>query len=144
MEAVLLDTDVFSFFFKRDTRRELYVADIAGRQPCIAFMTVAELKRWALERNWGAPRREQLANALRQYVVLPYDAAMADAWAQTAVACKRAGREIACGDCWIAAAAIRHRLPLLTHNARHFRTVPGLTVRCHAPDLPAEGEPRDV
>lgn len=139
MDAVLLDTDVFSFFFKRDTRREFYAADIAGRQLCIAFMTVAELKRWEIERNWGESRREKLAQVLRHYVVLPYDAAMADAWAQTAVACKQAGREIECGDCWIAAAAIRHGIPLLTHNGRHFRNVPYLQLISRAPDSQADG-----
>ena len=138
MDAVLLDTDVFSFFFKHDTRRDLYAADIAGRQLCIAFMTVAELQRWAIERNWSEQRREHLGQVLRHYVVIPYDAAMAEAWAQTAVACKRAGREIACGDCWIAAAAIRHNLPLLTHNGRHFRTVPSLKVVSRTTDAPPD------
>jgi tRNA(fMet)-specific endonuclease VapC len=139
MDAVLLDTDVFSFFFKRDTRRELYAAAVANRQLCVAFMTVAELKRWAIERNWSAKRREELEQVLKHYVVLPYDADMAEAWAQAAVACKRTGREIACGDCWIAAAALRHGIPLLTHNGKHFRTVPGLNIVSKAPDTPAGG-----
>ncbi|MFZ4573244.1 MAG: PIN domain-containing protein [Phycisphaerales bacterium] len=106
----------------------------------MAFMTVAELKRWAIERNWGEQRRQHLAQVLRYYIVLPYDAAMADAWAQAAVACKQAGREIPCGDCWIAAAALRHGLPLLTHNVRDFRAVPSLKVISHAPDAPAGGQ----
>lgn len=31
-------------------------------------------------------------------------------------------------DSWIAAAALQHGLPLVTHNARHFTSVPGLTI----------------
>jgi tRNA(fMet)-specific endonuclease VapC len=53
MEARLLDSDVFSFFFKRDTRRRLYEPEIRGYQLCLCFQTVAELKAWAIERNWG-------------------------------------------------------------------------------------------
>ena len=35
MRAALLDTDVFSFVFKRDTRAALYALDLAGAQPCL-------------------------------------------------------------------------------------------------------------
>jgi predicted nucleic acid-binding protein len=134
MDAILLDTDVFSYFFRRDSRRELYESDIRDHQLCIAFMTVAELKRWAIERNWGESRRERLAQVLKHYVVIPYDANMAEAWAEIAVARKRIGREITCGDCWIAAAAVRHDIPLCTHNLRDFRDIPGLEIVSHADD----------
>jgi predicted nucleic acid-binding protein len=142
MESVLLDTDVFSFFFKKDTRREMYASDIHGKQLCLSFMTIAELKRWALERNWGERRRESLTQALRHYVVLPYDAGMADAWAEVMVSRSRIGRQIECGDCWIAAAALRHGIPLLTHNWKHFQDIPGLNLVTHAgPESDrAEGE----
>lgn len=130
MESVLLDTDVFSFLFKGDSRSALYASDIAGRRLCLSFMTIAELKRWTIERSWGEARKERLLQALRLYVVLPYDNAMADAWAEAAVARKRAGRRIACGDCWIAAAALRHGIPLLTHNGKDYEGIPGLEVVC--------------
>jgi len=35
------------------------------------------------------------------------------------------GREIACGDAWIAASAIRRGATLLTHNAKDFEDIPG-------------------
>lgn len=132
MDAVLLDTDVFSFLFKKDTRREPYLADIKGRRLCVSFMTVAELKKWSIKRNWGEKRRESLAQVLKHYVVLPYDDGMAEAWAEVAVARERTGRPIACGDCWIAAAALRHNIPLLTHNGKDFADVPGLTLITHS------------
>jgi len=31
MDSALLDTDVFSFFFKADSRREAYLPDVTGR-----------------------------------------------------------------------------------------------------------------
>ena len=35
-------------------------------------------------------------------------------------------------DLWIAAAAVAHKVPLVTRNARHYRRVPGLEVAGYA------------
>jgi tRNA(fMet)-specific endonuclease VapC len=47
----IVDTDVVSFLFKRDTRAELYRPHLSTRLLVVSFMTVAELDRWALSRN---------------------------------------------------------------------------------------------
>jgi predicted nucleic acid-binding protein len=39
---------------------------------------------------------------------------------------RSAGRPIERQDAWIAATALYLDLPLVTHNARHFASVPGL------------------
>jgi tRNA(fMet)-specific endonuclease VapC len=131
MEAVVLDTDVFSFFFKEDTRARPYEADIRGRQLCLSFQTIAEVKAWAIVRNWGIRRRRALDNVLARYLVLPYDSRMVDAWAMATASRMRIGQPIECGDAWIAAAALRHDIALLTHNARHYRDIPGLKLVTH-------------
>jgi tRNA(fMet)-specific endonuclease VapC len=131
MDSVVIDTDVFSFFFRKDTRRELYRGDIEGRRLCLAFQSIAELKMGAVYGKWGKQRLAQLARTLRHYVVLPYDAAMSDCWAEICAHRRRAGTPIACGDGRIAAAALRHSLPLVTHNGSHFDNVPGLRVISH-------------
>ncbi len=130
MESVLLDTDVFSFFFKKDSRRELYAHAVESRRPCLSSMSVAELKRWALVRKWGRRQRERLVQALRHYVILPCDDLMADRWAEISVLRERLGHPISCGDCWIAASALRYGIPLATHNGSHFAGIPGLIVIC--------------
>jgi tRNA(fMet)-specific endonuclease VapC len=127
MDAVLLDTDVFSYFFKGDTRARAYDAEIKGRQLCLCFQTVAEVKAWALIRGWGKPRSETLKNVLSHYLILPYDEQMADSWATITAARKRLGKQIACGDAWIAAAALRHGIPLLTHNISDYSDIENLT-----------------
>jgi predicted nucleic acid-binding protein len=54
---LLLDTSVVSLFFKNDdTRAALYLPDLQGRILAISFITVAELRRWTIERKWGQPR----------------------------------------------------------------------------------------
>lgn len=126
MASVLLDTDVYSFLFKRDTRAEPYLPHLINVQPCVSFQTVAELRCWALMRNWGPARREELEQSLRRCVILPNDDMTASHWAQVTAARQAAGRPIACGDAWIAASALRHGLTLLTHNNSDFRDIPDL------------------
>jgi hypothetical protein len=41
MAIVVVDTDVVSFRFKKDTRARLYKRHLLGQQPLIAFMTLA-------------------------------------------------------------------------------------------------------
>jgi hypothetical protein len=53
MNPLLIDTDVISFLFKRDTRAELYRPHLQNTLPLVSFMTIAELEQWALIRNWG-------------------------------------------------------------------------------------------
>lgn len=128
MEPILVDTDVFSFFLKRDTRREQYSKLLVRKQLCLSFQSLAELKRWALQRNWSSRTCEKLADALQHYVIIPFDAPMADAWAKITVHRQQMGRPIECGDAWVAATAVRHSIPLATHNTRDYADVPDLKV----------------
>jgi predicted nucleic acid-binding protein len=32
------------------------------------------------------------------------------------------------GDAWVAAVALRHGMPLVTHNRKHFEDIPDLTL----------------
>jgi predicted nucleic acid-binding protein len=81
MEPVILDTDVLSFVAKADTRAALYLPMIAGKRLCVCFQTVAELRLWVLIRHWGSSRRDALDSLINKFVVLPYDALMAQHWA---------------------------------------------------------------
>jgi predicted nucleic acid-binding protein len=38
------------------------------------------------------------------------------------------GRVVAANDLWIATSAIRHSIPLLTHNRKHFDGIPRLKI----------------
>jgi predicted nucleic acid-binding protein len=125
---VVVDTDVVSFLFRRDTRADLYRPHLAGRVLAISFMTLADLDQWVLEHQWGVERRERLAEHLTDYMVHPYDRDLCRWWATVRVACRRIGRPIDVADAWIAATALSSGLPLLTHNPAHLASVPGLMV----------------
>ena len=51
MSIVLLDTNIVSYIFKRDTRAALYAPLLEGNRLGVSFMTVAELFEWAATRR---------------------------------------------------------------------------------------------
>jgi predicted nucleic acid-binding protein len=53
---------------------------------------------------------------------------MSRLWAELSAHRRQTGRPIECGDAWIAATALRHGAPLITHNRKHFEGIPGLMV----------------
>ncbi len=128
MDAVLLDTDVVSFLFKGDSRARQYAPHLEGRVPAISFMTVAELFQWAAVRGWGPRRRAGLEMALQSYTVLPFDIALCRRWGEVRASRWTLGRPISPQDAWIAATALVHQIPLVTHNPSDFEAIEGLAV----------------
>jgi len=125
-DSLLLDTDVASYLFKNSRRAMPFRSLLEGKRPALAFVSVAELFKWTLKRHWGPQKVEQLEAALRRYVVIPYDRDLAWAWARVVAACEDAGRPIAPSDAWVAAAAVRHGVPLLTNNLKHYEAAESL------------------
>ena len=129
MDAVLVDTNVVSYCLKRDSRAQRYAEDMRDRRLCLAFVTVAELRLWAIVKKWGPARVESLEASLRHYVILPFDDALTWEWARIAAHQRSKGRNLRDpSDWWIAACAIRHKIPLITHNPSDFQDIPGLVL----------------
>ena len=131
MDSVLLDTDVFSFFFRADSRGQLYEGDVRGKIRCLSFATVAELRFGAIARSWGQTRCQQLENAIAHTVIIPCDTETTRHWAEIKAARMRIGRPVSSEDCWNAAIARRHQIPLLTHNGADYRDIQGLVLITH-------------
>ncbi len=128
MPFVLVDTNIVSYELKRDTRARLYERHPDGQQRAIAFVTLAELHSWAELYGWGARLRSRLEATLADYLVLWPDADTCILWAEVTAICSRQGRRIEATDAWVAACALRYRLPLVTHNQRHFGSIPNLVL----------------
>jgi tRNA(fMet)-specific endonuclease VapC len=124
----VLDTDVVSYLFKGDKRADAFDVHLVGELLVVSFMTVAELYRWALVRNWGEARRTRLQEHLRNFVVHPFDPRLCLQWAEVTHSAQRNGRPIGCGDAWIAATARMHSIPLVTNNVSDYSGIEGLTV----------------
>ena len=118
---LLLDTDVLSYLLKGDSRARQFKPLLLEKMLALSFMSEAELYRWSIVRNWGEARTRRLEKALQRYLTLPYDREVGWAWAGIMARCSQAGRTVAPSDAWVAATALRHDIPLLTHNLRHFR-----------------------
>jgi predicted nucleic acid-binding protein len=126
--SVVIDTDVLSFIFKEDSRGNLYLPHLAGKLTIISFMTLAETDRWAIERNWGPTTRKQMAEFLRQFVISPFSRAVCLRWAEAMHSARRNGRPIQTADGGVAATALVHNIPVVTHNQKHFAGVDNLAV----------------
>ena len=122
MSTVLLDTTIASLLHpkkKNNTLRADYEAHMQGQILALSFQSVAELWSWAEENNWGTRQRDGLTMFLQRFLVIPYDSELAKVWARLGTHCKRIGRRLESGDAWIAATAIRYRIPLLAHDRDH-------------------------
>jgi predicted nucleic acid-binding protein len=129
MDAILLDTDVFSFLMKgTDTRAELYRPHVKGKTIALSFVTVGELFAWGVHKNWGAQKFADLEQRIKAAVVVPYDLDLCRQFGRLKAERAKAGREVPANDLWIAACAVRHSIPLVSHNSKHFREIPGLTL----------------
>lgn len=128
MPSVLLDTNVFSYILKGDSRATSYEHLLVGKLLYLSFQTVAELYLWAESRGWGAKRRQRLERALDAYLILLPDMPTAQLWASLSAHRQRLGLPISPQDAWVAACAMRHNLPLVTHNPKDFAEIEGLTL----------------
>ena len=115
-DGCLVDTDVLSYLFHGDTRAEAFRAYLTGRIPAISFMSVAELDRWALQRNWGTVRQQRMNEFLGRFVVVLANRGLCRRWAEVCQQARRNGRPIQTADAWVAAAARSLDVPLLTNN----------------------------
>jgi predicted nucleic acid-binding protein len=109
MNAGVIDKDVVSMIFKGDSRAPRYRGHISGRLLRISFMTLAELERWPLERNWAWSRKTELIQHLTKYVVLPASRELCVKWAEVSWEARRKGRPIQTADAWIAASALHYQ-----------------------------------
>ncbi|PYC80496.1 VapC toxin family PIN domain ribonuclease [Streptomyces tateyamensis] len=131
MKYVVVDTDVFSRLLQ-GTDIDGYQAHLSGTIPTLSFTTVAEVYFGASKAGWGERKVAALEEAIRRYLVAPYDTEMARLWGKLKSQAQSLGHPLGQvnqnNDLWIAATSIYYDAPLLTGNGRHFRNFPGLSL----------------
>jgi predicted nucleic acid-binding protein len=115
---IVLDTDVASLSQKG--RLGPGGDSLLGRTWCVSFVTVGELAAGAAGASWGLRKWTDLAEWLRDVVILPYDVQVSYTWGQLAAAARRRARPRPVNDMWIAAVCLTHGLPLATRNVKDF------------------------
>ncbi len=100
----------------------------------MSFATVGEILAGGHAARLGSRRMDELVATVRRFVVIPYTAAVVEAWAP--LYAKLSGHLHGQGvnDIWTAACALTQLppLPVVTNNLRDFRAIaaeaPGLTI----------------
>ncbi len=128
MTSVVVDTDVVSFAFKRDSRIRRYRPHLLGKTLVISFMTLAELNLWPEIYRWGTSRREKLTRHTDRYQIRHSDESLCQRWAEVMAETQAKGRPMEVADAWNAAAALDLGISLVTNNASDYAAVDGLVV----------------
>jgi tRNA(fMet)-specific endonuclease VapC len=126
--AVIVDTDVVSFILKKDSRAALYRPHLEGLPKIISFMTLAELRRWEFQNNWGVRRIKAAREFLDDFSVIHSDEELCEIWAEIIRDAHKYGNPIETADAWVAAVALLFDVPLVTNNRRHFENVRNLKI----------------
>lgn len=101
--GAIVDTNIISYTFKRDTRHLRYRRHLDNKILAVSFMTIAELDLWAASRGWGARKQAELEAFLQPYTVVESSRELCRIWGQVCDEVKRNGRAIEsiirCLDC---------------------------------------------
>jgi predicted nucleic acid-binding protein len=119
VSLVVLDTDVASAILKARVPDRLR-ARLAGKTPCITFVTLGELTKWTVLRSWGPRKLADLQEWRRGVVLLPVDESVSTTWGVLQARAQRRGRPRPVNDTWIAACCLVDGLPLATLNVKDF------------------------
>ncbi len=125
---LLIDTNIISFIYKKDSRAALYEPHLEENFWLISFMSLAELKLWTTKNNWGEKRKKHFSEFLTDYLVIYPDEKLCEIWANIKSDAHKYGNPIDTADAWVAAVALLFDVPLVTHNRRHFHAVKNLQI----------------
>ena len=125
---LILDTNIVSYLMRGGSLAKAYAHRVQGCLLAISFITVGEMYYGAEKAHWGEKKRKALETTLRNFVVIPYDHKIASCYGRLAAGRTRAGKPMSLHDAWIAVCAVRHGVPLVTHNAKDFKDVSDLDV----------------
>ena len=102
----------------------------------ISFITVGEIYFGAEKKGWSSKTLSTFLERLKAVVVVPSDHDVCREYGQLRARLEKAGIVVGDNDLWIAACALRHSTPLISHNRRHFEKIPGLQLISLAPENP--------
>ncbi len=130
MKLYLLDTNILSYFVKgiHPTLQRRMARAFQNEDVTISVVTRAEMRYGQGLMVANDKRRARVDLLLAEMPTLPWTTAAADHYGQVKALLKRKGMPIGEMDTQIAAHALAEDLILVTHNNRHFKSIPGLKI----------------
>ena len=114
MSVVVIDTDVASSLL-RTRLPEATARQLTCCTPAVTFVTIGELTKWTLVRNWGPRSLASMRAFLSQMVVLPYDQRVAARWGELQAYAQLRGRPRPARSCHY-----RPQLRAITRPTRRY------------------------
>ena len=128
MIRYLADTNILGYF-ARCTHAPLQARmqqALEKQEIAISVITRGETRFGLALLNANDKRRQTIDLLLQEIPALPWTAEAADCYGDIAAHLQQTGQPIGEMDTLIAAHALVAKLPLVTHNTRHFERIPGL------------------
>ena len=123
---LLIDTDVATWLLTAVREAEPWQPLLRGHLLTLCFINVGELLALPISRSWGSTRTAVWRQAVRRnFVVLPFDAAITEQWASLHVKYRGHLQRGGANDLWVAASALSADppLPLATNNLSDFAKI---------------------
>jgi tRNA(fMet)-specific endonuclease VapC len=125
---LLIDTDVFSYLFRKTKEEPDFAPLVQQRKAYISFVTIGEFYFGVYKAGWGARKIDNLKRELYRYVILYPDYTACLLYGDIKAECTAKGCPASDPDYWIAACALSFDIPLLTNNWKHFNNIPGIKI----------------
>lgn len=81
---------------------------------------------WRRKKKWGSKTLSGFLERLKAVIVVPSDDEVCREYGRLKARLQKAGIVVADNDLWIAACALRHSVPLISNNRKHFEKISGL------------------
>jgi tRNA(fMet)-specific endonuclease VapC len=121
----LLDTDITSAYLQGNKQVfNRFIQHSGGLY--ISIVSLAELYSWVYRADTPAKREDGLLSMLSDVTVLQLDDDIARKCGEVRAALQRQGTKVPTLDMLIAGTALVNDLTVVTHNQRHFQSVPNL------------------
>ena len=127
----LVDTNILGYFARNSStvlQKRMWAA-LQKQEIAISAITRAETRFGLALLQADDKRRRTMDLLLNELPVLPWTLEAADRYGDIAAHLQQSGQPIGQMDTQIAAHALALGLPLVTHNTRHFKRVPGLKLK---------------
>ncbi len=124
----LLDTDIYIYLAGGNEKIRDKILEVGDENIFLSSISVAELYFGVFYSARQSENLKKIQKNLEKLQILNFTRHTAKIFGQLKAQLKKRGRTIADLDLTIASIALQHQHVLVTHNTRHFSTIPELVL----------------